>query len=50
VLTRNKSVEYAMEAANRYADQARKALEILPDSDYKRALLWAPDFVVAREK
>jgi hypothetical protein len=22
----------------------------LPDSEFKRALLWVPDFVVAREK
>jgi octaprenyl-diphosphate synthase len=50
ILARNGSVEYAMAAAHRYADQARKALSALADTDYKRALLWAPDFVVAREK
>jgi octaprenyl-diphosphate synthase len=50
ILTRNGSVEYAMTAAHRYAEQARQALAFLPESDYKRALLWAPDFVVAREK
>jgi octaprenyl-diphosphate synthase len=50
ILTRNGSVEYAMAAAHRYAEQARQALDFLPDSEYKRALLWAPDFVVAREK
>lgn len=50
ILVRNGSVEYAMAAADRYAEQSRQALASFPDSDFKRALLWAPDFVVAREK
>jgi octaprenyl-diphosphate synthase len=50
ILTRNGSVEYAMSHADRYAEQARQALASLPDSEFKRALLWAPDFVVARDK
>ena len=50
ILVRNGSVEYAMAAADRYAEQGRQALAELPDSEFKRALLWVPDFVVAREK
>ncbi len=50
ILHRNGSVEYAMAAADRYAEQSRQALASLPDSDFKRALLWVPDFVVARDK
>ena len=50
ILTRNGSVEYAMAAADHYAEQARQALAPLPDSDFKRALQWMPDFVVARDK
>jgi octaprenyl-diphosphate synthase len=50
ILVRNGSVEYAMAIADRYAEQSRQALASLPDSEYKRALLWVPDFVVAREK
>ena len=50
ILVRNGSVEYAMAAADRYAEQSRVALAPLPDSEFKRALLWVPDFVVAREK
>ncbi len=50
ILVRNGSVEYAMAVADRYAEQSRQALAPLPDSEYKRALLWVPDFVVAREK
>lgn len=50
ILRRNGSVEYAMAAADRYAEQSRQALSSLPESDFKRALLWVPDFVVARDK
>jgi len=50
ILARNGSVEYAMAAADRYAEQSRQALLSLPDSEFKRALLWVPDFVVARDK
>ncbi len=50
ILQRYGSVEYASGEAARYADSARKAICIFPDSEIKRALLWAPDFVVAREK
>jgi octaprenyl-diphosphate synthase len=50
ILTRHGSVDYAMNTAFRYAEAARAALADLPDSDFKRALLWVPDFVVARDK
>jgi octaprenyl-diphosphate synthase len=50
ILVRNGSVEYAMAAADRYAAQSRQALKDFPESEYRRALLWVPDFVVAREK
>ena len=50
ILVRNGSVEYAMSVADRYAEQSRQALAQLPESEYKRALLWVPDFVVARDK
>ena len=50
ILARNGSVEYAMSVADRYAEQSRKALAPLADSEFKRALLWVPDFVVARDK
>ncbi len=50
ILVRNGSVEYAMQAAFHFAEVARTSLGSLPYSDYKRALMWVPDFVVAREK
>lgn len=50
ILTRNRSVDYAMAAAFRYSEMARAALSFLPDNEFRRALLWVPEFVVAREK
>jgi octaprenyl-diphosphate synthase len=50
ILDRHGSVQYALDSAFQYADVARAALAGLPESDYKRALLWMPDFVVARDK
>ena len=50
ILARNGSVDYAMAAADRYAEQARQSISMFPDSEFRRALMWVPDFVVAREK
>jgi len=50
ILVRYGSVEAANVCAAQYADSARKAICSFPDSEIKRALLWAPDYVVAREK
>jgi octaprenyl-diphosphate synthase len=44
------SLDAAHDRAARYAESARKAICAFPDSEIKRALLWAPEFVVAREK
>ena len=50
LLQRYGAVEAATARAAQYAEAARKALCNFPDSESKRALLWAPEFVVAREK
>lgn len=50
ILHRNGSLGYAMQAAYAHAESARQSLQVLPESEFKRALLWVPDFVVAREK
>jgi len=50
ILNRYGSLEYASQEATRYADSAAQAICVFPDSEIKRALLWAPEFVVAREK
>src|SRR5579884_1566443 len=50
ILERYGSLESATRHAIEYAKSARKAICTFPDSEIKRALLWAPEFVVAREK
>ena len=50
ILNRYDSIEAAHTCALDYADRARKAICSFPDTEIKRALLWAPEFVVAREK
>lgn len=50
ILDRHGSLDAAYAKAMQYADLARNAICSFPDSEIKRALLWAPEFVVAREK
>jgi octaprenyl-diphosphate synthase len=50
ILQRYGSLDAATTHATQYAESARRAICHFPDSEIKRALLWAPDFVVAREK
>jgi len=50
ILNRYGALEAANAKAAQYADAARKAICTFPDSEIKRALLWAPEFVIAREK
>ena len=50
ILNRYASLEFAHKEAARYAESARQAICVFPDSEIKRALLWAPEFVVEREK
>jgi len=50
LLNRYGSLDAASTRAHEYAAAARSTICDLPDSEIKRALLWAPEFVVAREK
>jgi octaprenyl-diphosphate synthase len=50
ILDRYGSLESASARAAGYSESARKAICTFPDSEIKRALLWAPEFVIAREK
>jgi octaprenyl-diphosphate synthase len=50
ILERYGSLDSATQCALEYAESARKAICTFPDSVIKRALLWAPAFVVSREK
>ena len=50
ILERYASLEAATARAVQYAESAQHALSAFPNSEIKRALLWAPQFVVSREK
>ena len=50
ILERYGSLDAAMARAQKYSEDARKVICHFPDSEIKRALLWAPEFVVSREK
>jgi octaprenyl-diphosphate synthase len=50
ILERYGSLDAATSRAMQYAALARNAICSFPAGEIKRALLWVPDFVVAREK
>lgn len=50
ILEQYGSLDWATARAMEYAESARKSICTFPQSQIKRALLWAPEFVVAREK
>jgi len=50
ILERHGSLQAASNRAAQYAESARNSICTFPNSEIKRALLWAPDFVVARDK
>jgi octaprenyl-diphosphate synthase len=50
ILSRYRSLEYAAAQAAEYARNASEVLRDFPDNEFKRALLWVPEFVVARQK
>jgi octaprenyl-diphosphate synthase len=50
VLDRYRSLDYATSQATEYAQAATRELASFPDNEFKRALLWVSQFVVARQK
>ena len=44
------SIDYAKNTAIQYCESAKKALEILPDSDAKQILLELAEYSIKREK
>jgi octaprenyl-diphosphate synthase len=50
ILNRHGSIAYAMDTACAYAEAARQSVSDLPESEYKRALLWVPGFVTSRSR
>jgi octaprenyl-diphosphate synthase len=50
ILRRHGSLAYAMDTACAYAEAARQSIADLPDTEYKRSLLWVPGFVTSRDR
>ena len=50
ILQRHESLSYAMDTACAYAEAARQSIAELPESEFKRALLWVPGFVTSRDR
>ena len=50
ILRRHESIAYAMDTACAYAEAARQSVGELPDTEFKRALLWVPGFVTSRDR
>jgi len=50
ILQRHGSLAYAMDTACAYAEAARQSIAELPETEYKRALLWVPSFVTTRDR
>lgn len=50
ILQRHGSLAYAMDTACAYAEAARQSITELPESEFKRALLWVPGFVTSRDR
>jgi octaprenyl-diphosphate synthase len=43
------ALQRATEMAKEYVRRAKASLEVLPDTEYRRALLAVPDFILERE-
>jgi octaprenyl-diphosphate synthase len=50
ILHRHGSLAYAMDTACAYAEAARQSIAELPETEFKRALLWVPSFVTSRDR
>jgi octaprenyl-diphosphate synthase len=50
ILHRHGSIAYAMDTACAYAEAARQSIADLPETEFKRALLWVPSFVTSRDR
>ena len=48
IIMNSKAIERSKKLAGDFAMQSKKSIKWLPDSEYKRALLALPDFVLSR--
>ena len=50
LLAQARSLDYAQRAAVGFVDRAKKALNVFPPSEEREALLYLPDYVIARDR
>jgi octaprenyl-diphosphate synthase len=50
MLAQTRSIEYARRAAEGFVDRAKKALNAFPPSEARDALLYLPEYVIARDR
>jgi octaprenyl-diphosphate synthase len=50
LLTQSRSIDYAQRVATEYVERAKKALYAFPASDARDALMYLPDYVIARDR
>jgi octaprenyl-diphosphate synthase len=50
LLAQSRSLEYARGVAFEFVERAKKALNAFPPSDARDALLYLPDYVIARDR
>jgi len=50
MLTQARSIDYAQRVASEFVDRAKRALYAFPASEAREALMYLPDYVVARDR
>ena len=50
LLTQARSIDYAQRLAGEFVDRAKQALYAFPTSEARDALMYLPDYVVARDR
>ena len=50
MLVQARSIEYAQHLAVEFVERAKQALQVFPPSDARDALLYLPDYVIARDR
>jgi len=50
MLVQSRSIEYAQHLAVEFVERAKQALQVFPPSDARDALLYLPDYVIARDR
>jgi len=50
LLTQSRSIDYARSVASGFVERAKRALEVFPEGSEREALMFLPDYVLARDR